>query len=207
MAEKGDVVEKEIITRRVIRTEPSKKKKTAKKKTATKKKTTKRKTTRKVTRRTTKPKTDESQRILIENFASLQKVMTHLSENFNNLSNRINTLLNIFENAAKEIAKKDLGIEKERQLEKSILTKLDELLDQNKIIAKSMTLFYEQPKEKEEEKITERERLDVPRPSPKPRPLETEIKSPTKRQEELGTKNPFVVEEEKEEWPPEFEMP
>jgi len=196
MAKKEEIIEKEIITRKIITAKSPKKKKTPSKK---KKTSTPRK----------KSETKEIEKALVQNFTSLQKVMTQLSENFNSLGKRIDQLLNLFEDSAKAIVKKDFVVDKEREMNLSVLSKMDELLEQNKVIAKSLVMFYEVPKEK-----VKKEEEFIP-----PKPIEElhqksllstqkeEIKSPNKRQEELGTKNPFVKEDVEGDWGKEFDMP
>jgi len=83
------------------------------------------------------------EKVLIENFVSLQKVMTNLSIKFDNLSNQISKLLELFEISAKALSEKDFNLEKENKDNKKIMEKIDNLADQNKIIAKGMTLLYE----------------------------------------------------------------
>ena len=79
---------------------------------------------------------------LIENFVSLQKVMTHLSEKFDGLSNNISKLLELFELSATALAKKDINFTKPMDEEK-IMGKLNNILEQNKIIARGMALMGE----------------------------------------------------------------
>lgn len=83
------------------------------------------------------------EKILIENFVSLQKVMTNLSLKFDNLANQMSKLLNLFEISAKALAKKELTPTQGLKEDKKILEKLDTLADQNKIIAKGLTLLHE----------------------------------------------------------------
>jgi hypothetical protein len=80
---------------------------------------------------------------LVENFISLQKVLTNLSIKFDNLSENISKLLNLFELSAKSLAEKDLSKEKANKDTKKILDQLDVLLSQNKIIAKGLALLHE----------------------------------------------------------------
>jgi hypothetical protein len=88
-------------------------------------------------------KTIGVERILVENFVSLQKVMTNLSLKFDNLASQISKLLELFEISAKSLAHKDFGLEKESKDNKEVIVKLDSLLGQNKIIAKGLTLMHE----------------------------------------------------------------
>jgi len=85
-----------------------------------------------------------TEKILIENFVALQKVMTHLSERFDNLSSQISKMLNLFEISAKALAEKDFGAEKEEKELKKVADKLDGLLEQNKVIARGLTLLHEE---------------------------------------------------------------
>ncbi|MBI2629310.1 hypothetical protein HYW74_04460 [Candidatus Pacearchaeota archaeon] len=83
---------------------------------------------------------------LIDNFVALQRVMTNLSVKFDSLSDQISKLLNLFEISAKSFAEKNAGkITKE---DKEFLDKLDKLLDQNKLIAKGLTMMEERAREK-----------------------------------------------------------
>jgi len=83
------------------------------------------------------------EKILIENFVSLQKVMANLSIKFDSLTNQISKLLELFEISAKSLAEKDFNLEKETRDDKEIMQKLDNLADQNKTIARGLTLMHE----------------------------------------------------------------
>ena len=52
------------------------------------------------------------EKILVENFVSLQKVLTNLSVKFDELSNNISKLLELFELSATALAKKDINFTK-----------------------------------------------------------------------------------------------
>ena len=85
-------------------------------------------------------------KILIENFVALQRVLTDLTIKLDGLSDNISKLLELFEVSAKSFAEKDFGDGKDN---KEVIKKLDTLLEQNKIIAKGLTLMHErdfQPK-------------------------------------------------------------
>ncbi len=79
---------------------------------------------------------------LVENFVSLQKVMANLSVKFDELSNNISKLLELFELSATALAKKDINFTKPVDEEK-IINKLNNILEQNKIIARGMALMSE----------------------------------------------------------------
>ena len=83
-----------------------------------------------------KPKS--TNQILVENFVSLQKVMTNLSIKFDNLSMQISKLLELFEISAKTIAEQTPGIN-----DGKMAKKLDNLIEQNKVIARGLTLLHE----------------------------------------------------------------
>jgi hypothetical protein len=90
----------------------------------------------------------ELEKTLIENFVNLQKVLTNLSVKFDTLSDKISDLLQLFEISAKSFAEKhnvDVG---ERKTDKEFLEKLNTLLDQNKTIAKGLTLMGGRLREK-----------------------------------------------------------
>jgi hypothetical protein len=91
-------------------------------------------------------------RILVENFVSLQKVMTNLAVKFDNLSNQISRLLELFEISAKTLAEKDYS---KKEDNKRVIEKLDALLEHNKIIAKGIALLHERatPEEEQEEVV------------------------------------------------------
>ncbi len=84
----------------------------------------------------------EIERKLIENFVSLQKVMVNLSVKFDELSKNISKLLELFELSASALAKKDINFTKPMDEEK-IMSKLNNILEQNKIIARGMALMGE----------------------------------------------------------------
>lgn len=130
-----------------------------KKKGESKKKTTHKKTAKKrEKKKTSSHKTKEHhvaphhphdihvEKVLVENFVSLQKVMTNLSVKFDSLSTQISKLLDLFEVSAKAMAQKDfeLGGKKDEEM----IKKIDNLLEQNKVIARGLTLLHE-PEEKQ----------------------------------------------------------
>ena len=79
---------------------------------------------------------------IVENFVSLQKVMTNLSVKFNDLSDKISKLLDVFEISAKSLAEKDFK-DFVKVNDEEILEKLDSLLEQNKVIAKGLIMIHE----------------------------------------------------------------
>lgn len=104
------------------------------------------------------PEDFKVEKVLIENFVSLQKVMTNMAVKFDNLSNQISKLLELFEISAKTLAEKDYET-KDREEAKKIAEKLDNLLDQNKVIAKGIALLHERNSEPQEKMIS----VEIPR--------------------------------------------
>jgi len=111
------------------------------------------------------PRTTGVNKVLIDNFVSLQKVMTNLSLKFDELSSQISKLLELFEISAKSLAKNDFESEKGNKNSEDIIEKLDNLIDQNKTIARGLTLMHETNPEKKFQP-------PIPRPpqSPEQRP-------------------------------------
>ena len=83
------------------------------------------------------PKMDKA---LMENFISLQRVMTNLAVNVDNLTNKISKLLELFEISAKALAEKDFDLKEDSE---ELIKKLDELADQNKVLARGIALMHE----------------------------------------------------------------
>jgi hypothetical protein len=91
---------------------------------------------------------------ILDNMVELQKVHTNLAEKFDTLAKEISNLLGLFEMTAKSFAKHPAM--KGAESDKEFLNKIDKLLEQNKTIAKGLTLMEEQIKGKEpEEEIQE----------------------------------------------------
>ena len=80
-------------------------------------------------------------KILIENFVALQKVMANFSKKFDELSKQMSKLLQLFEISAKSFAQKDFTLESPDT--KKLSQKMDNLLEQNKTIAKGLALMHE----------------------------------------------------------------
>jgi len=106
----------------------------------------------------------EIQLALIENFVSMQRVLTNLTARFEMMSDNISKLLQLFEISAKTFMQKhnDAGSLNASE-EGELLKKLDVMLEQNKTVAKGITLI--------EEKIRHRIYGDLPKDNQNPRPL------------------------------------
>ena len=109
-----------------------------------KKRTTKKKSKTKVSGTLVNRSVD---RILIENFVNLQKALTNLAVKFENLSDNIAKLLNLFEISAKSFAEKTPSL-RDVEKDKEFLDKLNTLMEQNKTIAKGLTLMEEKLRER-----------------------------------------------------------
>lgn len=142
MAKKG--AKKKRVTKKTIieevEEEPEKKKPAKKRK---KRKTTKRKSPKKTTRKTTSSKSSNIDRMMTENLIALQKVLTNLSIKLDNLADQTSRLLNLFEISAKALAEKDYDAEKTKKDTKAVLEKMDNLFEQNKVLARGITLLHE----------------------------------------------------------------
>lgn len=83
---------------------------------------------------------------LVENLVELQKVHTNMLEKFDKLSSQLSQLLSLFESAARTFATNPGSQINDKDRE--FLEKIDKLLEQNKTIAKGLTLMEEKAKEK-----------------------------------------------------------
>ncbi len=83
------------------------------------------------------------ERLLIENFISLQKVMVNLSVKFDYLTEQISKLLNLFEISAKVLAEKDVDLEGNKRDNARIIEKLESITEQNRTIARGLTLMHD----------------------------------------------------------------
>lgn len=81
-------------------------------------------------------------RLLIQNFVNLQKALTTLTLKFDTLSDNITKLLQLFELSAKSFAEKN-PMMKDSEKDREFLEKLNLLMEQNKVIAKGLTLMEE----------------------------------------------------------------
>lgn len=91
-------------------------------------------------------KSSELEHALLKNIIDLQKVHTDLAEKFDKLAKEISQLLALFEVTARNFAKNaPIG---EYEKDKEFLEKIDRLLDQNKILAKGLTLMEERLRER-----------------------------------------------------------
>jgi len=139
---------------------------------------TKKSGTKKRKKRTTTPKKNLNvEKALIDNFVSLQKVLTTMAVKFDSLSTQISKLLELFEISAKSLAEKGYSLE-----DKKVAEKMDNLLEQNKVIAKGVALLYE--KEKPQEEMPQRE-IRMPLTQPIQREMPKRFSMPTEENRDL----------------------
>jgi len=163
----------------MVKKEVKKKKTTSKKKPTSKNKPVKNPPTKKSK---IKEEDKKIERILIENFVGLQKVMVNLSVKFEELSNKISKLLEIFEISAKALAEKDLTIEQTARDDSKIIQEIGNLSNQNKVIARGLTLMHE--------KLSGEPEDSMEKPFQSSFPEEHEYES---HYEEEGVRRPFVL--------------
>ena len=82
-------------------------------------------------------------KVLVDNFVDLQRVMVDLATKFDNLSGEISKILSLFELSAKHLAKVDFESNKDNKDSERILEKLDILSDQAGLIGKGLALIHE----------------------------------------------------------------
>lgn len=92
------------------------------------------------------PKHETLEEKMLSNLIELQKIHANMAEKFDKLTNQIANLLALFENSARSIAKQGTvpGMEKDKEF----LDKIDRMLDQNKTIARGLTLMEERMRER-----------------------------------------------------------
>ena len=96
--------------------------------------------------KSTKKVSEKLESQILQSLVSLQKVNVNLSEKFEALSEQISNLLALFETTARSFASQPHVKVTER--DKEFLDKIDKLLDQNKTIAKGLTLMEQKMREK-----------------------------------------------------------
>lgn len=101
-----------------------------------------------VKRKTSTPrkKSEKLEDKILQNLVELQKVNINLAEKFESLSNQISNLLALFEMSARNFAKQPHMQVTEK--DKEFLDKIDKLLDQNKTIARGLTLMEQKMRER-----------------------------------------------------------
>jgi len=91
------------------------------------------------------PKSGKLDAQILQNIVELQKIYVDTGEKFDKLTSQISSLLELFEESAKSFAKQPQVREGDRELVK----KLDQLLEQNKTIAKGLTIIDQKVRDKQ----------------------------------------------------------
>ncbi|MBW6442273.1 hypothetical protein K0A97_00635 [Patescibacteria group bacterium] len=86
------------------------------------------------------PQQKEIDTSIANNFASLQKIMVTLAGKFDDLSNQLSKLLELFETSAESLANKEFNAEDDS---KEILRKLNNISQQAGLIGKGLALIHE----------------------------------------------------------------
>lgn len=113
------------------------------------------------TKKKTQSKAPAIQKALINNFVALQKVQVNLAEKLDALTKQLSELLKLFETTAKSFAENPAVLTSER--DKEFLSKINQLLEQDKIIAKGIVYI--------EDRVNEIEKATVGKPLPTSSPL------------------------------------
>ncbi|MEI7718230.1 MAG: hypothetical protein WCI72_00045 [archaeon] len=90
----------------------------------------------------------EREELLIENFIGLQRAMINLSMKFENLSDNIAKLLNVF-----EVSARDYMVNKGRtspEVDRDLVNRINMLIEQNKAIMSTVRSIEEKSKQKPE---------------------------------------------------------
>ncbi|MEK6898691.1 MAG: hypothetical protein AABW79_01185 [Nanoarchaeota archaeon] len=108
---------------------------------------------------------------LLHNLTELQKVHIHLLERFDKLATNLSQLLALFETAAHSFSTQSPIV---NEKDKDFLEKIDRLLEQNKVIAKGLTLVEEKMRERLYGQNTPQQMppQQVPRPGMESRPFQ-----------------------------------
>ena len=89
-----------------------------------------------------KESSNSIEKVMLENFVEIQKVMVDLSVKLGDLSSKISRLLDLFENTARSMSAKGMGEEN-----REVMKKMDSIIEQNKTIAKGVSMMYEDTEE------------------------------------------------------------
>jgi hypothetical protein len=117
---------------------------------------------------------------LIENFVALQKVQANLAEKINVLTKQISELLNLFESTAKTFSENPAILTSER--DKEFIDKINQLLEQDKVIAKGVVYIEDRVNEIEKAVVNapqQQSHKPSSEPAYEPTPTPVHMESPT----------------------------
>jgi len=103
--------------------------------------------------------------LLMENLITLQKVLINLASRVDALTNQTSKLLSLFEISAKTFAQHHVA--EMNKGDKEFMNKLDQLIEQNKLIANGITMIDDRRKEPIQRNPMHKLNIK-PRPLPKP---------------------------------------
>lgn len=86
------------------------------------------------------------EKALVENIVELQKVHANLAEKFDSLAKQISRLLELFETTAKSYSQNPM---QQVNGDKDFIEKIDKLLEQNKTLAKGLSIVEERTRNEE----------------------------------------------------------
>ncbi len=89
--------------------------------------------------------TNDTEKLLLENFIALQDALVNIGSDLKDLNKKITSMLELFENASRAY--------EEKPESRSLSNKLNEIIEQNQTIAKSIILLSKKFKEVKEEKF------------------------------------------------------
>lgn len=98
--------------------------------------------------RKTSPKRSKEMQLLVENNVKLQGVLADVSVELKSLTKEITKLLGVFQEAGKTFGEEKAVEDVEEEKQRDLIPKLDNLIDQNKAIAKALILLESTIKEK-----------------------------------------------------------
>ena len=98
------------------------------------------------------PKKDQTVKLLLENSIALQGVLTNLAVSLDRLSKSMEKMLDVFKENSMAIGEDKASSEVREAREKELVDRLDNLIEQNRTIAKGLVLLESSIKEKDRQK-------------------------------------------------------
>lgn len=95
---------------------------------------------------------DEAFKLMLENSIALQKVLTNLAVSLDRLSKDMEKMLELFKEASKAMGEEKALGEVDMDRENKLISRLDNLIEQNRTIAKGLVLLESSIKEKDRQK-------------------------------------------------------
>lgn len=91
-------------------------------------------------------------KLMLENSIALQKVLTNLAVSLDRLSKDMEKMLDLFKEASKAMGEEKALGEVDMDRENKLISRLDNLIEQNRTIAKGLVLLESSIKEKDRQK-------------------------------------------------------